>query len=62
VLTDADYAEVVSVVRRSTGIEQSYEHALRFGEQARAELAAVPPSPYRDALEILTSYVVSRRS
>ena len=62
VLTDADYAEVVSVVRRSTGIEQSYEHALRFGEQARAELTAVPPSPYRDALEILTSYVVSRRN
>jgi heptaprenyl diphosphate synthase len=61
-LSDADYAEVVSVVRRSRGIDESYEHALRFGEKARAELLSLPESPYRDALEILTSYVVSRRS
>jgi geranylgeranyl pyrophosphate synthase len=40
----------------------SYEHALRFGEKARAELAGLPPSPAKDALETLTAYVVSRRS
>ena len=61
-LSDADYAQVVSAVRRSRGIEESYEHALRFGEKARAELLSLPESHYRDALEILTSYVVSRRS
>lgn len=60
-LTDADYAEVVGIVRRSSGIDESYEHALRFGEKARAELVAMPPSPYRDALEALTYYVVRRR-
>ena len=62
VLTDDDYAEVVTLVRRSRGIDESYEHALRFSEKARAELATMPPSPSREALETLTSYVVSRRS
>jgi heptaprenyl diphosphate synthase len=62
VLSDADYAEVVTVVRRSRGIDDSYQEALRFGEKARSELAALPASTYRDALETLTSYVVSRRS
>ncbi len=62
VITDADYAEVVALVRRSRGIDESYEHALRFGEKARAELAGLPPSPAKEALETLTSYVVSRRS
>jgi len=60
-LTDADYGEVVGIVRRSSGIDESYEHALRFGEKARAELVAMPPSSYRDALEALTYYVVRRR-
>jgi heptaprenyl diphosphate synthase len=62
VLSDADYTEVVALVRRSSGIDESYEHALRFGEQARAELGGMPPSPSRDALEALTSYVVRRRN
>jgi heptaprenyl diphosphate synthase len=62
VLQDADYADVVRIVRRSRGIEESYEFARRFGEQARAELEAFKPSPYRDALEGLTFYVVGRRN
>jgi heptaprenyl diphosphate synthase len=62
VLHDADYADVVRIVRGSRGIDESYEFARRFGEQARAELDAFAPSPYRDALEGLTFYVVGRRS
>jgi len=62
VLQDADYADVVQIVRGSRGIEESYEYARRFGEQARAELEAFAPSAYRDALEGLTFYVVGRRS
>jgi heptaprenyl diphosphate synthase len=61
-LTDADYARVVEIVRRSLGIEQSYEHARAFGEKARAELSGFAPSPIRGALEELTRYVVSRKS
>jgi heptaprenyl diphosphate synthase len=62
VLDDADYAEVVRLVRGSRGIDESYAYAKTFGDKARAELAAFPPSAYRDALESLTYYVVGRRS
>ena len=62
VLSDADYADVVRIVRGSKGVEESYGYAREFGEKARAELAAFPPSAYRDALESLTYYVVRRRS
>jgi heptaprenyl diphosphate synthase component 2 len=62
VLDDADYAEVVRLVRDSSGIDESYAYAKTFGDKARGELAAFPPSAYRDALESLTYYVVGRRS
>jgi len=62
VLDDADYAEVVRIVRDSPGIDESYAYAKAFGDKARAELQAFPPSAYRDALESLTYYVVGRRS
>jgi heptaprenyl diphosphate synthase len=62
VLDDADYAQVVRIVRGSRGIEESYAYAKTFGDKARAELQAFPPSAYREALESLTYYVVRRRS
>ena len=61
-LQDSDYAEVVRIVRGSRGIDESYGYAKVFGDKARAELQAVPPSPYRDAFEALTHYVVGRRN
>jgi heptaprenyl diphosphate synthase len=61
-LQDADYAEVVTIVRGSRGIEESYDYAKAFGDKARAELQVFPQSPYRDAFEALTYYVVGRRS
>jgi heptaprenyl diphosphate synthase len=61
-LQDADYAEVVRIVRGSRGIEESYGYAKAFGDKARAELQVFPPSAYRDAFESLTHYVVRRRS
>jgi len=61
-LQDADYAEVVRIVRGSRGIEELYGYAKAFGDKARAELQAFPASPYRDAFESLTRYVVGRRS
>jgi heptaprenyl diphosphate synthase component 2 len=62
VLDDADYAQVVRIVRRSRGIDESYAYAKTFGDKARAELQAFPASAYRDALESLTHYVVRRRN
>lgn len=61
-LSDADYADVVRIVRGSKGVEESYSYAREFGEKARAELAAFAPSAHRDALESLTYYVVRRRN
>ena len=61
-LQDSDYAEVVQIVRGSRGIEESYAYAKAFGDKARAELQAFPPSAYRDAFEALTHYVVGRRN
>src|SRR5437016_11724361 len=61
-LQDADYAEVVRIVRGSRGIDESYGYAKTFGDKARAELQAFPPSPFRDAFEALTYYVVGRRN
>ncbi len=60
-LEDRDYAEVVAIVRASRGIDQSYEHARAFSERARAELMRFPESPYREALEELTRFVVGRK-
>lgn len=60
-LEDSDYAEVVSLVRSSRSIDQAYEQARAFGDQARAELVRFEPSPYRDALEELTRFVVQRK-
>jgi geranylgeranyl pyrophosphate synthase len=62
VLDDADYGEVVRIVRNSSSIDESYAYAKTFGDKARAELAAFSPSAYRDALESLTYYVVGRRN
>ena len=62
VLDDADYADVVQIVRGSRAIEESYGYAREFGERARAELEEFPPSAHREALESLTDYVVRRRS
>jgi geranylgeranyl pyrophosphate synthase len=60
-LKDADYAEVVHIVRNSSGIDASYGYAQTFAKRAREQLEAFPLSPYREALESLTYYVVRRR-
>ncbi len=61
-LGDADYADVVLIVRGSRGIDESLEHAQAFSERARAELQVFPPSPAREALEELTRFVVRRKN
>jgi len=61
-LSDADYKEVVAIVRHSPAIDQSYEYARRFAEEARQALAPFPASAYKEALEELTHYVVRRKN
>ena len=61
-LSDEDYADVVLIVRRSRGIDESLEHAQAFSERARAELQVFPSSPAREALQELTRFVVRRKN
>ncbi len=61
-LGDRDYAEVVTIVRGSRAIDQSYDHARTFSDRARRQLTSFPSSPYRDALEELTHFVVRRKN
>jgi geranylgeranyl pyrophosphate synthase len=60
-LQDSDYAEVVSLVRESRAIEDSYDEARGFSRRAGAELERFPDSPYREALLELSRYVVRRK-
>ncbi len=53
-------AEVVSLVRASGAIEQAFAEARDFTEQAKAELARLPASPYQAALAELADYGIAR--
>jgi heptaprenyl diphosphate synthase len=61
-LLDADFGEVVAIVRESAAIEASYEDARSFSRRAAAELERFPRSPYKEALLELTHYVVGRKN
>jgi octaprenyl-diphosphate synthase len=55
-------APILDMVERSGGLD--YTARIAEGEATKAEeaLAAIPPSPYRDALAGLARFAVSRRS
>ncbi|MDQ2960609.1 MAG: polyprenyl synthetase family protein [Candidatus Dormibacteraeota bacterium] len=61
-VSDADYEEVVALVRSSSAIEQAEAQAHDFAMRARAQLAMFGPSPAKDTLEAVCDYVVDRRS
>jgi octaprenyl-diphosphate synthase len=52
--------EIVTVLRTTDAIERTRRHAERLGAQAARALACLPASPYRDALRLLTDWVVQR--
>ncbi|HET9050943.1 MAG TPA: polyprenyl synthetase family protein [Candidatus Dormibacteraeota bacterium] len=60
-LRDEDCAEVVGLVRASSGVERSESRAREFADRARAEMVAFAPGRARDTLESLCDYVVERR-
>ena len=60
-LSAAEALEVVDLVRSSRGPHRAIERARKLSSEARRELAAVGPGDARDALEALTTYVVSRK-
>jgi octaprenyl-diphosphate synthase len=56
-----DVAEVIRTVERRGGIAAAQARAQEFALGAEGELAALPPSPAREALRDCVTYVVQRR-
>ncbi|MEM9267029.1 MAG: solanesyl diphosphate synthase [Cyanobacteria bacterium P01_F01_bin.13] len=57
---DGDFEEAITLVRASRGIERSRELAAQHVDQAVKNLAGLPQSEPKRALEALSSYVLSR--
>lgn len=53
---------VIEVLSRTGAIGYAREHARAEADRARAELAHLPPSAYRDALESLADEAVDRKT
>ena len=52
--------QIVSAIRQTDALQQSLDQARSHAENARLQLAALPPSTWRDALEVLADYAVAR--
>ena len=60
-LVDDDlHAEALDLLRRSPAMAEAHDELVRWAESARAELAALPPSPQTDALSQMCDVVVDR--
>ena len=53
--------EVCAVMRRSGAIDHAWKRAREFAQRARDQLNVLDASPWRDALEDVTEFSVSRR-
>lgn len=52
--------DLIEAIRRSDAIEQSVQEARNFIDRARQQLAEMPASPERDAIDHLANYVIER--
>ncbi|MGN2249061.1 polyprenyl synthetase family protein [Frateuria sp. GZRe14] len=57
-LTSLD--RVLATIRRSGALERTHARAVAHADAARAALAVLPASPYREALDALAAYAVER--
>jgi octaprenyl-diphosphate synthase len=55
-----DAARIMQATRAAGGLDRARARALALAHDAVAELQAVPPSPYRDALAALARLSVER--
>ena len=59
-LTDEQWNELLSLLKKHRSIEYALRRAVEFAERAKKPLYAFPPSSERDALLALPDYVLSR--
>ena len=57
---DALIQEALELLRHSSGLERARVTLSDYARRARAELAALPASPARDACESVADYLVAR--
>lgn len=57
---DAEVEEALELLRGSKGMQRARETLEQYAERAHTALAPLPDSPARDALELLTRYVIER--
>ncbi|GLZ40034.1 polyprenyl synthetase family protein [Actinokineospora sp. NBRC 105648] len=57
---DAEVEEALTLLRGSSGLERARRTLDSYADRAHAELFSLPEGPARDALELLTRYVVER--
>jgi heptaprenyl diphosphate synthase len=57
---DAVVQEALELLRASSGLERARVTLSDYAQRARAELAALPASPARDACESVADYLVAR--
>ncbi|GAA3003143.1 polyprenyl synthetase family protein [Actinokineospora diospyrosa] len=57
---DAEVDEALGLLRRSAGLDRARQTLESYADRAYAELTALPGCAARDALELLTRYVVAR--
>ena len=55
-----DFTRVADAVQRSGGLAYTKSRAVEAADRAMEETLVLPPSPYRDALEALAAFAVSR--
>ena len=55
-----DFRAVANAVKRAGGLDYTKACAVKEADAAMEEAMALPPSPYRDALETLAAFAVSR--
>nr|WP_221219040.1 polyprenyl synthetase family protein [Prauserella isguenensis] len=60
VTDDAEVAEALTLLRSSRGLERARTTLSGYAQRARTELAALPPTPARDACESVADYLVAR--
>ncbi|PFG47734.1 heptaprenyl diphosphate synthase [Amycolatopsis sulphurea] len=60
IVEDALVEEALGLLRRSSGLERARVTLSDYASRARAELAALPASPARDACESVADYLVAR--
>jgi all-trans-nonaprenyl-diphosphate synthase len=60
ICTNEGSAEALQLVRENGGVESTLELAASYGEQSKEALRLVKPSSYRDSLEALVDYVLTR--